>query len=214
MSFFAPVWYDKQRLGDDTISKFMRNLSTNAGLSKKYTNHCIRKTCIVTLDKSGFEARHIIALTSHKSEAIVKEYSENCLEEKREDMFDALSKQLVPNANTKFDVRSDYQNTDRVTTPTFALETFDTDPNEDAILEKFLQNTSHLDNNDLLLQLDTDRSNQIVPQTNAPQPLQPNQNFQNITQTFNAVPFKPFLPNMNFPNSNVTMNSNFYGNPR
>ena len=74
----------------------MKNLSENAKLSRNYTNHCIQKTCIVTLDKSGFEARHIIAVSSHKSEATIHEYSEKCPENKWEEMYDALTKQIIP----------------------------------------------------------------------------------------------------------------------
>ena len=59
---FDFLWYDKQVLGSDTIGKFMKVLTDNAKLNDVYTDHCIRKTCIQTLDDNGFKARHIIAL--------------------------------------------------------------------------------------------------------------------------------------------------------
>ena len=88
---------------------------------------------------------------------------------------------------------------DKVTTPNFDLQTFDTDPDDDKILENFLQNTSHLDNNDIMYQIQNPNSNQMPIQSvqPPPQPLQPNQNFnQNVMQTFNSNQIKPFFPNM------------------
>ena len=159
LSFYAPAWYDKQRLGQDTISKFMRNLSESAKLSKIYTNHCIRKTRIVILDNSGFEARHIIALSSHKSEATIKEYSENCPDEKREEMFEALAQKIQPQQKVTARKRSETQSKPNDNDNNYLLPAFDTDPEEDSILENFLRNTQHLDNNDFLLHVDTNKEN-------------------------------------------------------
>ena len=61
-----------------------------------YTNHSIWATVISHLDKSGFEACHIIALSSHKSEATIKEYSVVCPSNKRKEMFESLNSALVP----------------------------------------------------------------------------------------------------------------------
>ena len=198
----------------------MRNLSEKAKLSKIYTNHCIRKTCIVTLDKSGFEARHIIAVSSHKSETTIKEYSENCPDEKREEMYEALSKQIVPqkrkatatipNPEPLSDLQSDLQN-DQNIKANFDLQHFETDPEEDAILDNFLQQTAHLDNNSFMQQFDknTNNESQIVPQNTTPPQPQYQAN-QSITQNFNNA-LKPAFPMMHIQNSNVTVNYNFYG---
>lgn len=40
-----------------------------------YTNHSIRATAVTILDKSGFEARHIMAVSGHKNEASIRSYS-------------------------------------------------------------------------------------------------------------------------------------------
>ena len=48
-------------VGGRTLGKKMKNISRNAKLSKCYTNHSIRVTAVTILDKSGFEARHIMA---------------------------------------------------------------------------------------------------------------------------------------------------------
>ena len=75
----------------------MKTISKNADLDgKNYTNHSIRSTCITTLDTSGFEARHITAISSHKNESTIKTYSAKCPESKRKEMYDALNKSVVP----------------------------------------------------------------------------------------------------------------------
>ena len=43
------------------------------------------------LDTEGFEARHIMAVSSHKSEQSIKSYAAKCPENKRKEMFDALA---------------------------------------------------------------------------------------------------------------------------
>ena len=72
----------------------MKKLSETAGLSKGYTNHCIRATVISNLDNAGFEARHIRAVSGHKSDETIKAYAVRCPEVKKKEMSDALSTKL------------------------------------------------------------------------------------------------------------------------
>ncbi len=53
----------------------MATISTLANLSVTYTNHCVRATAIVALDSAGYDARHIMALSGHKSESSIREYA-------------------------------------------------------------------------------------------------------------------------------------------
>ena len=69
----------------------MKNLSEKAGLSKPYTNHCLRATCITMLDQHGFEARHIMQVSGHRSESSITNYSRHVSEEKRREMSLAIS---------------------------------------------------------------------------------------------------------------------------
>ena len=63
-------WFEKRVVGHDMLERFMKlSLSKNVKLEGSYMNHSIRATVISTLDRDGFEARHITALSSHKSEA-------------------------------------------------------------------------------------------------------------------------------------------------
>ena len=40
------LWYDNLAVGKNTSGNIMQTLSEEAKLSKPYTNHCIRATCI------------------------------------------------------------------------------------------------------------------------------------------------------------------------
>ena len=69
------VWYDNMVVGERTLGEKLKNISREAQLSKCYTNHSIRATAVTILDKSGFEARHIMAVSGHKNEASIRGYS-------------------------------------------------------------------------------------------------------------------------------------------
>ena len=84
-------WFDNIPIGPHPLENFMKKLSEKAGLSQIYTNHCIRATVITQLDKAGFEARHIRAVSGHKSDETIKSYSVKCPENKKREMSDALS---------------------------------------------------------------------------------------------------------------------------
>ncbi len=58
-------WYDKQKIREHTMCKWMMELSVQCGLSQKYTNHCIRKTCTTAMAKSGFQPHQIVSITKH-----------------------------------------------------------------------------------------------------------------------------------------------------
>ena len=68
---FFPVyrlpWYNNVKVGHNTHEKFMSNLSENAKLSKRYTNHCLRVTRITSLTRDHFTLKQIMSITGHKS---------------------------------------------------------------------------------------------------------------------------------------------------
>lgn len=61
----------------------MKVLSEKYKLSKSYTNHSLRATTITLLDEEGFEARHIMSISGHKSETSIKHYSRTGESKKR-----------------------------------------------------------------------------------------------------------------------------------
>ncbi|XP_070546513.1 uncharacterized protein [Ptychodera flava] len=68
-------WYVNAPVGESTLGAMMKTLSTEAKLSKIYTNHCIRATACKLLDDAGFDTRHIMYISGHVNEASVKSYS-------------------------------------------------------------------------------------------------------------------------------------------
>ena len=84
-------WYDAQVIGLKSIEKMMKQISIEAKLSIVYTNHCIRATSISILDSCGFEARHIMSISGHRSESSIRSYSRTDLQTKRK-MSDNLSR--------------------------------------------------------------------------------------------------------------------------
>ncbi len=74
----------------------MKVLSDNAQLSDKYTNHCVRSTCIQNLDDADFEGRHIITISGHCSESTVKPYTKKTSDSKKHAMSDSLHEKIEP----------------------------------------------------------------------------------------------------------------------
>ena len=67
------VWYENSPLGKNTLGNKMAKLSVEYGLSKTYTNHCLRATTITLLDI--FEARHVMTVSGHRSYESLRDYS-------------------------------------------------------------------------------------------------------------------------------------------
>ena len=63
------IWYDRKPLGVNKLSRMMKEISKAAGLSKVYTNHCLRATAITLLSEAKVPNRHIMAISGHRSEA-------------------------------------------------------------------------------------------------------------------------------------------------
>ena len=60
-------WYTGCLIGKNTISAMMKRLSTKARLSKVYTNHCVRATCITRLTAQGVDPQTILGTSGHRS---------------------------------------------------------------------------------------------------------------------------------------------------
>ena len=71
----AVVWYDNMVVGERSLGDMMKRISKDANLSRIYTNHSIRATAVTILDKSGFEARHIMTVSGHRNESSIRAYS-------------------------------------------------------------------------------------------------------------------------------------------
>ena len=88
------IWYDNQCVGIHTLSNKMKSISRLAKLSRDYTNHSIRATSISILDECGFEARHIMCVSGHKSETSIRSYAAKINDSTKLAMSNGLSSDL------------------------------------------------------------------------------------------------------------------------
>ena len=227
-------WYQCSRMGHNPIETFMKKLSEEANLESSYTNHSIRATCISKLDTHGFEARHITAISSHKSESTIREYSVKCPENKRKQMFDALAqnfqtikKPKVEPASTVTNIRSDNALLplhDSTNTSNQNNANNDTLPDADNMQ---LLNFDPLNDKDLYdFVTQTEKALQNLEQNNTtPPPPPPQQQIAQynpethntssvvtVTNNTNKPSSMPVIPRMYFPNSTVTINYNISNN--
>ena len=131
---------------------FMKFLAKEIPLSSdKYTNHSIRHSVINTLEESGYEAHHIMAITGHKSESTIKKYVKRCLQKNLREMSDTLAQPLCKKSklevataeNTSEENQTKVPLTD-ITDTDIQIVPFDTD---DDLLLKFLTDTSDTNTN-------------------------------------------------------------------
>ena len=67
-------WYANSPMGINTINNLMSNLSKEASLSIRYTNHCIRAMVSSNLYKAGFSSSSIMSVTGHRNVQSLSHY--------------------------------------------------------------------------------------------------------------------------------------------
>ena len=89
----------------------MKKISVASELSYIYTNHCIQATSITVLDSQGFEARHIMSISRHRSENSLRSYCQTDLGTKRKMLSNladyVYSKQLKPKFDFQVNINHD-----------------------------------------------------------------------------------------------------------
>jgi integrase len=86
-------------VGKDKLGNLMKRLSERCGLSRKYTNHCIRVAGINVLHKSGFNDKEISTITGHKNTASVQRYvrtSDETIEKASEVLSHGRKRKIEP----------------------------------------------------------------------------------------------------------------------
>ena len=78
-------------LGKDTLGNFMKDLSTECGLSQSYTNHCIRVTTVNVMKEQGCSDDQISFVTGHKNSSSIIRYARNRTDERYLKSSSALS---------------------------------------------------------------------------------------------------------------------------
>ncbi|XP_053377444.1 uncharacterized protein LOC128547881 [Mercenaria mercenaria] len=88
------TWYAARPVGINTLCNFMSTLSREAGLSKRYTNHCIRAYISTKLFTAGFSNRAFMSVTRHRNEKSLTSYIKPF-----EDEHQAVSRALYPSSS-------------------------------------------------------------------------------------------------------------------
>lgn len=69
-----PIWFCNSSLGERSLAEMMKKMTYRAGISPHLTNHCIRAMMVTVLGGENTEARHIQAVTGHRSDASIDSY--------------------------------------------------------------------------------------------------------------------------------------------
>ena len=67
--------YTGQPIGKNTLCNMMKRLSNKAHLSRQYTNHSVRATCVTKLSEKGVPENIIMATSGHKSVESLKAFN-------------------------------------------------------------------------------------------------------------------------------------------
>ena len=85
------VWYCNSPVGESTLANMMKTMSTAAGITPHLTNHCVTATAVTVLSDHNVEARHIKAVTGHKSDSLIESYNARASFHQKENMSNILS---------------------------------------------------------------------------------------------------------------------------
>ena len=85
------VWFCNSPLGINTLGYLLKTMSKAAGIITHLTNYCIQATSMTVLSDYNMEARHIKAVTGHKSDSSIQSYSMRVSFQRKENMSNILS---------------------------------------------------------------------------------------------------------------------------
>lgn len=87
-------WYENRPLGVNKLGDMMKNISSAAGLSQIYTNHCVRATSITLWSNAGLTNRHIMSISGHRNEQSLLHYNQRPSTSQLKRCSDVLSQAL------------------------------------------------------------------------------------------------------------------------
>lgn len=198
------IWYQCQPVGKSKCQDLMPTLYANAGLSKRYTNHCVRSTVLGILDRGKFGARKIMRWSGHKSENSIKSYAHTTTNAEKKEMAEYLNNAAMGQENIP-----PKDSEKKVAVNSNALASV---PNEqpsssecDMSLRDLLELTPEQEK-DLVKDLFT--TDMQIPE--GPSATNPKPNGNAVVQSVQnlAQPITGVQPKMMFSNSNVTINFN------
>ena len=94
--FSNEEWYTKEFIGKNTLVNIMKQISKKAGLSKIYTNHCVRASTVMHLYHAGVDTQQICSIDKHKSESTLSHFISPVSDEQKRKSSKILSRSLLP----------------------------------------------------------------------------------------------------------------------
>ena len=188
------VWFEAGPLSKNKIGGLMSTLSTEAKLSKTYTNHCVHRTVI------GIETHDIMTVSGHKKVETIQNYSAKTPNTKKRAMSNALTTAIYPEKVMKKENNAPASKQNDSNSGQFDLSMRD------------LLELSPEEEKEVMDQLLNDDMVVNIPQNSAPTPPVESVNNNNNNSISNAIQNKfvsDFTPRMAFANSNITINFNF-----
>ena len=85
-------WFKKEPMGKNTLGNIMQRISGKAGLSMRYTCHCVRASTITTLYRAGIETPSIRSISKHKSTTGLLPYLSDLSNSEKRECSSALTK--------------------------------------------------------------------------------------------------------------------------
>ena len=85
------VWYCNSPVGESTLANMMKTMGTAAGITPHLTSYCVRATTVTVLSDHNVEARHIKAVTGHKSDSSIESYNARASFHQKKNMSNILS---------------------------------------------------------------------------------------------------------------------------
>ena len=73
------VWFKNRPLRVNKLGNMMKVISSGAGLSQIYTNHCVGATSITLWSNTGLTNWRIVAISGHRSENSLMHYKQRPL---------------------------------------------------------------------------------------------------------------------------------------
>ena len=95
------VWFEKNKLGINEVSKATKTLCDALGIEGDYKNNQLRPLSVNNMKKSGAEDREMMKMTGHKSLSSLNHYNSKLLEERQSDLSRSIMEIKIPERKRK-----------------------------------------------------------------------------------------------------------------
>ncbi|CAC5421278.1 unnamed protein product [Mytilus coruscus] len=94
------IWYAAQPIVKNKLASMMSRISEEAGLSIRYTNHCLRATVATGLKREGVDDRAIMSVTGHRNVKSLDSYIEGTTDKQRRELSNTLQRVATANSDS------------------------------------------------------------------------------------------------------------------